>query len=189
MKARESKLDPHAEQLIAWFTPKREGGEGLTYMQARNRLSEQGVDASINALFRWWHSYLQLQLRDRLLTDIASGAQFNRQLEKSLGDNPPPELQTLIKLIRTLVAQLAVNGSADQATLKLVGQLTSLVLEHDKSRANYSLKEKDLEIKERRIVLLEQKAEQADAAKATLGDAALTEDEKQQRIRQIFGMA
>lgn len=189
MKARESKLDPHAEKLVAWFTAKKEGGEGLTLLQAQNRLLELGLKVSINTLSCWWQQHQQSRLRDKMLSDIASGAQFNRQLEKSLGDNPPPELQTLIKLIRTLVAQLALNGSADGEALKLVGSLTSLVLDHDKSRANYTLKEKDLEIKERRIVLLEQKAAQADQAKATLGDAALSEEEKAQRIRQIFGMA
>ena len=189
MKARESKLDPYAEKLQAWFTPKTQGGEGITLMQAQNRLAELGLKVSINTLSSWWQRHQQSQLRDKMLSDIASGAQFNRQLEKSLGDNPPPELQTLIKLIRTLVAQLAVNGTADPDALKLVSQLTTLVLQHDSARANYTLKEKELEIKERRIVLLEQKAAQADAAKSTLNDAQLSEAEKQQRIRQIFGMA
>lgn len=144
MKARESKLDPHAEKLIAWFTAKKEGGEGLTYMQARNRLSELGVAVSVNALFRWWSRYSQAQLQERLLTDIASGAQFNRQLEKSLGANPPPELQTLITLIRTLVAQLAVNSAMNPDTLKLVGHLTALVLEYEKSRGSHELKTREL---------------------------------------------
>jgi hypothetical protein len=39
------------------------------------------------------------------------------------------------------------------------------------------------------VQLLEAKAAQLDQAKATLGDGALTEEQKQQRIRQIFGMS
>lgn len=189
MKARESKLDAFAEQLAAWFTPTCEGGEGLTLAQARARLAERGCAVSLNSLSLWWRRHQQARMQERLLVDIASGARFNRQLERSLGDNPPPELQTLIKLVRTLVAQLAVNGSTDPDILRVVGNLVALVLEHDKSRAAHALKEKDLEIKERRIVLLEQKAAQADAAKATLGDAALTEEQKRERLRQIFGMS
>jgi hypothetical protein len=189
MKARESKLDAHAEKLIAWFTPKAMGGEGLTLAQAQARLSELGCSCSLNALSSWWQRHQQARMQDKLLSDIASGARFNREMEKSLGENPPPELATLMQLLRTLTAQLAINGTADQDTLKLVGHLMALVLEHDKARSSYEIKRQDLELKERRVVLLEQKAARFDQAKAAMGDAALSEAEKQQRIRQIFGMS
>lgn len=189
MKTRESKLDPHAEKLIAWFTPKPEGGEGLTLAQARSRLSELDCAVSVNALSSWWQRYQQKQMQERLLGDITNGGRFNRELEKSLGKNPPPELVVLIKLIQTLIAQLAVSGGLDLNTLKIVKSLTSLVLDFEKSKASHALKTKELDLTERRVKLLEEKAAQFDQAKAALGDGALTEDEKKERIRQIFGLA
>lgn len=186
MKARASKLDPYAEQLSIWFLARPLGGEGLTYLQAQNRLAELGCKVSVNALFRWWQSWQRSQLQRQMLADIASGAQFNRQLEKTLGANPPPELQTLIKLIRTLVAQLAVNGAADVDTLKLVAHLTALVMEHEKSRAGHELKMRELtqraEIAERqsadRAAALKLEREKfelqfADALRKAMADAQL----------------
>ena len=43
-------------------------------------------------------------------------------------------------------------------------------------------------IEERKLVLLEKKAELADKAKGLLGDKALTEEERAGRMRELFGM-
>lgn len=187
MKARPSKLDEFADKLREWFRPKEQGGEGLTLAQARNRLADLNCSVSVSRLGDWWSDKQAELLQEKLLSDIASGARFSREMEKQLEANPPPELQTLITLIKTLIAQLAVQGVTDPDTLKLVGQLTSLVLEDRKAAANYELKKADLDIKERRVSLLEQKAAQADQAKGVI-ESALTPEEKQQRLRQIFGM-
>jgi hypothetical protein len=187
MKARPSKLDDFADKLREWFTPKEQGGEALTLAQARNRLSELNCSVSVSRLGDWWEAKRAELLQEKMLADIASGAQFNRQLEKQLAANAPPELLTLMKLIKTLIAQLAVNGAADQDTLKLVGQLSSLVLEHDKSRANYEIKKAELDLKERRVVLLEQKAALVDQAKQVV-ESKSSPAEQMQRLRQIFGM-
>ncbi len=185
-----SKLDAHAAKLREWFRSKKDGGgEGITLGQARERLREFGCSVSLDTLSRWWRQEQKEQDQRTILADITSGAKFNRELESTLDANAPPELLTLIKLIKTLIAGLAVKGDLDADTLRLVQSLTGLVLEHDKSRANYELQKADLDLKERRVQLLEQKAAQLDQAKATLGDGALTEEQKQQRIRQIFGMS
>lgn len=206
MKARESKLDPHAEKLIAWFTPKPEGGEGLTLQQARSRLSELDCAVSVNALSSWWQRYQQARMQERLLGRLASGGAFNKQLGKCLAENPPPELERLIKMLQTLIAMVAVNGDLDTDVMKVVGHLVSVVMDYEKSRAAHEiklkemtqrddlakatreLKTKELDLTERRVKLLEEKAAQYDQAKAALGDGALTEDQKKERIRQIFGL-
>jgi len=183
-----SKLDAHATKLREWLRSKKDGGEGITLGQARERLREFECSASLDTLSRWWRQEQKEQGEKTLLADIASGAKFNRDLESTLGQNPPPELLTLIQLIKTLIAGLAVKGDLDADTLRLVQSLTGLVLEHDKSRANYELKKADLDLKERRVTLLEQKAAQFDQAKSILQDGALTEEDKKLRMHELFGL-
>ena len=189
-KATQSKLDPHAEVLAAWFTPRDQGGEGLTLDQAVARLSERySIKVSPSRLSQWWQQQQQRALQDKVLAGIATGAQLNKQIDAQFAKNPAPELEQLMRLFKTITLQLAVKGEADSDLLKLAGNFGSLILEERKAATNAKFKDRDLSIKERRIVLLEQKAAQFDQAKKTLGDAALTEEQKQQRIRQIFGLA
>ncbi len=70
--------------------------------------------------------------------------------------------------------------------------LTSTLLQGEKKIAqkDRGLKQKDtaLEHEARRIAVLEKKAAQADQAQGVMGDGALSPDEKQARLKQIFGM-
>lgn len=50
------------------------------------------------------------------------------------------------------------------------------------------LKERALELMERRVKVAEAKASQADAARQVAGDGALSAEEKQQRMKEIFGL-
>jgi hypothetical protein len=50
------------------------------------------------------------------------------------------------------------------------------------------LRKEKLKLDERHIAMLEKKAAQADSAKGILGDKALTEEQKRQRMLQLFGM-
>lgn len=183
MKERPSKLDAHAELLTEWF-----GVEKVTLAEARERLeSQHGCSVSVNRLSLWWAHQQQVRMQDKLLSDIATGARFNRQLERQLDANPPPELQTLMQLVKTLIAQLAVSGQSDPDTLRLVGSLTSLVLDDRRATGSFRIKEQELALKERRIVLLERKAAERDQA-ADVVNSALSPEEKTARIKQIFGM-
>jgi len=194
MKERNSKLDAHAERLSEWF-----GIQKMTLVAARSRLSSEfGCSVSLNALSKWWHRQQQARMQDRLLSDIASGAKFNRQLEQQLDANPPPEDRTLMQLIKTLIAQLAVQGAADTDTMKMVATFTSLVLDERKAVGSYKLKEQGLNLRERQIQLDREKFE-FDAAKACLkelpelktiaSNGKLTQAEKIDAIRRkLFGV-
>ena len=50
------------------------------------------------------------------------------------------------------------------------------------------LRKEKLKLDERHIAMLERKAAQADAAKGILGDKTATEDQKRQRMLELFGM-
>jgi hypothetical protein len=65
----------------------------------------------------------------------------------------------------------------------------ALFLEFRKARHKAATDDRKLSLEERRVTLLEKKAEQADAAKALVEDTSLTEAERAARMREVFGIA
>lgn len=183
MKARASNLDPIAEQLPTWFTaaPDR---PALTYAQAVAKAkAEHGIDTSIGALSRWHSRWQREGLRERILTRITSGAELSRDIEKKFTKHPAPETAQIVKLLRVLVMQLSVQSEADPALLELVNPLMRSILEFLKTEQ----KGEALKLDARRVALLEAKAAQADEAEKVT-QSSLTPEEKQLKLRQIFGM-
>jgi len=74
--------------------------------------------------------------------------------------------------------------SAANVLLMAEGMRTKGKLEEVK----VDLRKQKLKLDERHIAMLEKKAAQAEAAKGILGDKALTEDQKRQRMLSLFGM-
>jgi hypothetical protein len=83
--------------------------------------------------------------------------------------------QATIDLLEQKALELAI--SAAQRSAKCEGALLLV------------LKARDQSLEERRIKILESKAEQASKAEATLQDSALTTEEREKRMRQIFGLS
>jgi hypothetical protein len=81
----------------------------------------------------------------------------------------------MIERISQLAFELSIAPKADPDVVK---QFFYMVL-----------KARDQEIQSRKLTLLEEKANQADQAKKTLGDGKLTPEQKQTRLKQIFGAA
>jgi hypothetical protein len=52
-----------------------------------------------------------------LLQQIATGAQQCKEVEEQFGENPAPELETLIKLHRVLIMKLSTQASADPGSM------------------------------------------------------------------------
>lgn len=93
------------------------------------------------------------------------------------------------------INQLPGADAMDSATLKAASQLTFDLVSSGEADAdsvsklvNLLLKKQQIQQDERRLALLERKAKEADAAKATTADESLTPEQKQQKLRQIFGM-
>ena len=57
------------------------------------------------------------------------------------------------------------------------------------SQVNVALKKKELALDQRRVELLEKKAKLADETEATVRDADLTDEERAQKIKEIYGRA
>lgn len=184
-----SRLDPHAETLALWFTPRDQGGLGLTLEEASKRLlKEHGVKVSLSRLSFWWQDQQQRALQAKVLAGIATGARLNRDIEAQFAKHPAPEFDSLLRLFKTITLQLAVNGQTDPDLLRLAESFGRLIMEERKASTSAKLKEQELALETRRVALLESKAALADQARDVV-TAKLSPEEQQQRLRQIFGLS
>lgn len=184
-KPTKSYLDAHAEQLTAWLTDQRQGGEGITYAQAVDRLAELDCKASLSRVCAWWQDRLQEQAEKQVLRNIATGHALCRKVETAFAENPAPELETLIALHRNLILQLSSTANADPDKIELVNRMMKPVLESVKVQ----LAERQTKVSEDKLKLLQEKAAKADQASGVMGSRELTEAEKIARMHELFGIA
>ena len=148
-----------------------------TYEEALERLHlDFNVRSSRSALGRF---YARVNQR-RILERIAVNARKAGEIESAFAANAAPVPAAVVKLVTQMAFEEITKGA--DLDKDFVVKLTKLAVDS-------GLKAKKLELDERRIELLEQKARQAEEAKEALGDAQLTEEEKQMRLKQIFGMS
>jgi len=136
-----SNLDGYAEQLEQWL-----GEEQMTLSEAQQRLEAMGCVVSLGGLSQWRRSRAWERTRDQLLDQIAEGARHCEQVEKEFRKNPPPELETLIKLHRLTILQLSAQTSADRETITLISALMRPVMDW----ARLEEKRKDRELAEQK---------------------------------------
>src|ERR1017187_2467874 len=169
-KQKPSKLDPFAERLTQWFTPKDKGGDGLTLAEAQAQLKLDGCSVSPARLSLWWAARQQEFLRDTLLGQIASGARQCAAVEKSFAKNPAPELETLIKLQRVILLNLSTQANVDPSLLDLIGNSFKAVLTAEKlklQRESLSLDREKFELESAALMLDQALRAQADEINAS----------------------
>ena len=127
MKTRPSKPDQFTDQIEEWF-----GAEKITIAAARDRLAGLGCAVSSGRLSQWWGARQQSRLEEQLLDRVASGAQLSREIEAKFARNAPPEIATIVQILRTLVLQLSVKGQADHTLLGLVSDLLKRVMDWER---------------------------------------------------------
>jgi vacuolar-type H+-ATPase catalytic subunit A/Vma1 len=178
-KSKQSKLDPHSAELERWFDDK------WTLDQAREELLKRySLSVSPSLLSDWWEKRQQQRMQDRVLDRISSGAQAVKAVEKQFAKDAPPEVETLIKLHRVLIMQLSLQATANPDLLKTATDCMKPVMAYLKVQEQRA----DRSLEERRLAILEQKAKQAEEAEEITSDKKLSPEEKQQRLRAIFGM-
>jgi len=179
-KAKKSKLDPHSAELEHWFDGKVTLAIACARLQERYQLS-----VSPSLLSDWWEKRQQQRLQDKLLANITSGAHAVKAVEKQFAKDAPPEVETLIKLHRVLIMQLSLQATANPELLKTASDCMKPVMTYLKVQEQRA----DRHLEERRLAILEQKAKQAEEAEQVVSDKKLSPEEKQQRMRAIFGMS
>lgn len=181
-KRQASKLDGHEEQIATWFRD-----EKLTLAQAAARLAEQGTKVSASRLSDWWSRYqtdaLQAEAEAKLFADLATGSRIAREVG-AMASDAPTQAGTLIKLLERLILQVSVRGELPDQ-LKVIPGLVQAAIQGLKVQ----LTERQVAVDEAKLTLLQARAAKAEEAEKVVGDPTTSAEEKQQKIRAIFGMS
>jgi hypothetical protein len=179
-----SKLDQYAESLLAMdaeLNPRKTLDDMLAW------LKQEGVTVSKGQLSKFLTAQRSARQQQSLLDSIVLGARQVKEVDKRFEKHTAPQLDTLIKLLRVSILQLATQAQTNPDLLKLVDQLTRTVMEFVSGQTKAMHKERELAVAEEKLELLKKKAEQADEAKGIMGNQALSEAEKSDRMRELFG--
>ena len=144
-------LSDYAEQLDEWF-----GEEELTLSEVRKRLEQSGCSVTLNQLSKWRRARQWERSRRQLLEQIAAGTRHCAEVEKEFGQNPPPELETIIKLHRVIILQLSAQMDARPEATRLAMALMKPVM--DWARLQEQRRERELSEQKYRDQMAAQKA-------------------------------
>lgn len=172
---------PRSDSKVAGLAPeiraevaRRLGEANESYKLVAAWLKEEhGVTVSEGALCNWYSI-------SRWTTHRASAREFAQEIKATATAQGDYDAATLA-LIQERAYIMASTQGAD------IGDLATLAGIIGDS-AKLRIKEREVALTERRVVLLEKKAAQADAAEGIIKDGDLNETEKAQRLRSLFGM-
>lgn len=148
MKQRQSILDPFAARLAQWLTPKEDGGDGLTLLQAQSQLAADGCKISVGRLSEWWSDKQKRDADKRFLANIANGSRMSKQVKAAFASEPPPEIQTLINVVQSLIMTLQVKGQANPQYLELADRLLRSVLDFAAMQTKAGFEKLKIEIRQ-----------------------------------------
>lgn len=158
-------------ELRDWFVE-----ENVSYAEARKRLKDDhGITTSIGSLQDFYATHC-FSLRFEQAKNLAN------ELKGALEEAPEIFTAPAIGAISQRVFELAASKEAN------VGDLVSLAKVMGES-AKLAIKERELSLSERRVALLEKKAAAFDEAAGVAGDGKLSAEEKDRRLKTIFGFA
>jgi hypothetical protein len=177
-----SPFDRFRDDLDVWLLT-----ENLSYDDALSRL--RGVwpagerMPSRSALARW----SERRRQEIQLERIAKSAAAANEVSEAFRLNPADSFGTLLSMIGQAAfdARMSKGDALDIDTMRELGELVRLGMNVRHDEATLRLKEQDLAIKERRVVLLENQAKEATQV---IGDGQLTDEQKMTRFREIFGV-
>jgi hypothetical protein len=167
----DSKLDAlppeQQEQLAEWLTI-----ENVSYAEARKRVRQRfGVSTSAAALQGF---YSRFAAPWKYLRAKGEADQFAALME---GHFDEASIKRAKQLAFEAMTAPRPDLKAAKALLKIVGDSAKVEIARQK-----------LTLDSRKVAVLEAKAKLADQAKDIAGDANLSDEEKAQRVRSLFGM-
>lgn len=124
LKEQKSKLDPFISKIAHWFEV-----EKATIDEVKERLGQLGLEVTRDWLGRWWQDRSIRLMRDKIFAQLALGSRQCRAVEDGFGDNPPPELETLIKLHRVLIMNYCAALAERPELIKLITLMMKPVME------------------------------------------------------------
>jgi len=151
--------------------------DNLSYTDAAKKLWEDfSVRVSPSSLSSFWQECSQRRLLDRI---AASGVKVN----DAVGQFRKSQAQTL-EALEGMVGTIAFEKSmeaGEEFDPKTIANFTSLIIEIKK----LAIKEAELSLDQRRVILLEKKAAAFDQAKAVI-EAQLSPEEQRKRLKEIL---
>lgn len=178
--AKMNQKKPRSDSKIAALAPelraeiaRRLGEANQSYEDVSVWLAEDGHRISITALCNWYsiHSWKEHKGSAREVAEAV------RAEAASSGDYD----EATLALVKERAYILARTKGAD---VKDLATLAAIIGDSAKLR----LKEREVALTERRILILEKKAARDDQTEGILKDGDLTEAEKAARLRGLFGM-
>jgi hypothetical protein len=171
----DSKLDAldldQQRQLCEWLL-----APGVSYEDVKQAVFEKfNVSTTGSSLSAFYQSYCSQYLLQRRRAAVSVAGEIVEEAKLSPGNFD----QAAIEAIGQKAFELASNPMCNPKEVKAIFGLMLKARDQD-------LKRQDIDIKIRRLELLESAAAKA---KTTLGNEALTPEEKEREIRSIFGMA
>ena len=159
--------DADQEALWGWMHPQDPDAKVMTLEEAQGEIPLRwGFTVSLGSLSEW-RSWYALRRRINAARERAEQTRLELLKDATLR---PEEIEQIAQTIFTAETLEAGNVKGFVALAKL--RLQSQQLDLDRAK----------------LALLEKKAAAADEAKGVMGDGALSPDEKQARLKQIFGM-
>ncbi len=155
------------EQVAAWLTI-----ENRSYAEVVKACQEQfGLKVSTGALVHFYQTFAAPMQKAR-------SAEFADEFAKLLGgDYDKASLERARQLAFEAMMSPRPDIGTAKALLKVIGD-----------SAKISIQKERLSLDARKVALLEQKAAQADAAKAVTQNNTLTPQERDAKLKEIFGL-
>lgn len=136
------------------------------------------------AVRKWLAAEMSISTSLGALSDFYSWYSLRRDLQDA-----DTEVQSLLQLISEGEYNLDTRQMESLGnTLFLLRARKSGDWKQHKAAVELLLKSRKVSVEERKVTLLEAKAAQADQAKELLGDADLTPEERDRRMKAVFGI-
>jgi hypothetical protein len=179
MKSRPSKLDQFAATLADLDAQKKTLSEICEWLQA------EGCKVSPSSVSVYLERLRSERREAAILSQITSGARQSAEVEKQFSKNPAPQLDTIIKLHRVMIMQLATQSVDNPELIQITNNLTKTVMDFVSGQTKAEIEKAKIGQGERKLVLLEKKAAAFDQAKEVIS-SKLTPEEQRQRLKEIL---
>jgi DNA-binding phage protein len=141
-----SKLDRFAETLVAMES--EEPPKTLRAMQVF--LEGEGVNVEQSTIGRFLSSLRSAREQEELLQMVATGSQQCQEIDAAFAKNPAPQLETVIRVFKVLIMQLATKGKTSPELLSMSNNLARTAIEFISGQTKAAFKEREIRLAEQK---------------------------------------
>ena len=124
-----------------------------SYPEMLQWLQQQGEACSMARLKEFFRHCGNLQKIENRWSEFTASKAQTDGLQEFLKNNPPPEVATVMALVRHLILQHATSGKVTDASLKLTDRLARTVMAHELALKKLDHEERSLKLAEKKLEL------------------------------------